>query len=33
VNLQALADGKPEVITNTARDYIEVIARTRAAKA
>jgi 2-dehydro-3-deoxyphosphogluconate aldolase / (4S)-4-hydroxy-2-oxoglutarate aldolase len=33
VNLQALADGKPEVITNTARGYIEVIARTRAAKA
>jgi 2-dehydro-3-deoxyphosphogluconate aldolase / (4S)-4-hydroxy-2-oxoglutarate aldolase len=33
VNLQALADGKPEVITNTARGYIEVIARARAAKA
>jgi 2-dehydro-3-deoxyphosphogluconate aldolase/(4S)-4-hydroxy-2-oxoglutarate aldolase len=33
VNLQAIADGKPEVITNTARGYIEVIARTRAAKA
>jgi 2-dehydro-3-deoxyphosphogluconate aldolase / (4S)-4-hydroxy-2-oxoglutarate aldolase len=33
VNLQALADGKPEVITNTARGYIEIIARTRAAKA
>ena len=33
VNLQALADGKPEVITNTARGYIEVIARHRAAKA
>jgi 2-dehydro-3-deoxyphosphogluconate aldolase / (4S)-4-hydroxy-2-oxoglutarate aldolase len=33
VNLQALADGKPEIITNTARGYIEVIARTRAAKA
>jgi 2-dehydro-3-deoxyphosphogluconate aldolase / (4S)-4-hydroxy-2-oxoglutarate aldolase len=32
VNLQALADGKPEIITNTARGYIEVIARTRAAK-
>jgi 2-dehydro-3-deoxyphosphogluconate aldolase/(4S)-4-hydroxy-2-oxoglutarate aldolase len=31
VNLQALADGKPEVITNTARGYLEVIARTRAA--
>jgi 2-dehydro-3-deoxyphosphogluconate aldolase/(4S)-4-hydroxy-2-oxoglutarate aldolase len=33
VNLQALADGKPEIITNTARGYIEVIARARAAKA
>jgi 2-dehydro-3-deoxyphosphogluconate aldolase / (4S)-4-hydroxy-2-oxoglutarate aldolase len=33
VNLQAIAEGKPEVITNTARGYIEVIARTRAAKA
>jgi 2-dehydro-3-deoxyphosphogluconate aldolase / (4S)-4-hydroxy-2-oxoglutarate aldolase len=33
VNLQAIADGKPEVITNTARGYIEVIARHRAAKA
>jgi 2-dehydro-3-deoxyphosphogluconate aldolase / (4S)-4-hydroxy-2-oxoglutarate aldolase len=33
VNLQALADGKPEVITNTARGYVEVIARARAAKA
>ena len=33
VNLQALADGKPEVITQTARGYIEVIARARAAKA
>jgi len=31
VNLQALADGKPEVITNTARGYLDVIARTRAA--
>jgi 2-dehydro-3-deoxyphosphogluconate aldolase/(4S)-4-hydroxy-2-oxoglutarate aldolase len=33
VNLQALAAGKPEIITNTARGYIEVIARTRALKA
>lgn len=33
VNLQAFADGKPEIITNTARGYIEVIARARAAKA
>ena len=33
VNLQAIADGKPEIITNTARGYIEVIARARAAKA
>ena len=33
VNLQAIADGKPEVITNTARGYLEVIARTRAPKA
>ncbi len=33
VNLQAIADGKPEIITNAARGYIEVIARARAAKA
>jgi len=33
VNLQAIAEGKPEVITNTARGYIEVIARIRAPKA
>ena len=33
VNIAAIAEGKPEVITNTARAYLEVIARTRAAKA
>jgi 2-dehydro-3-deoxyphosphogluconate aldolase / (4S)-4-hydroxy-2-oxoglutarate aldolase len=33
VNVAALAEGKPEVITNAARAYLDVIARTRAAKA
>jgi 2-dehydro-3-deoxyphosphogluconate aldolase/(4S)-4-hydroxy-2-oxoglutarate aldolase len=31
VNLLAHADGKPEVITNTARGYVEIIAKARAA--
>jgi 2-dehydro-3-deoxyphosphogluconate aldolase / (4S)-4-hydroxy-2-oxoglutarate aldolase len=31
VNVSALAEGKPEVITNAARAYLEVIAHTRAA--
>ena len=31
VNVAAMAEGKPEVITNAARAYLEVIARTRAA--
>jgi 2-dehydro-3-deoxyphosphogluconate aldolase/(4S)-4-hydroxy-2-oxoglutarate aldolase len=31
VNVTALADGKPEVITNAARAYVEVIAQARAA--
>ncbi len=31
VNIAAWAKGNPEVITNTARGYVEVIARTRAA--
>jgi 2-dehydro-3-deoxyphosphogluconate aldolase/(4S)-4-hydroxy-2-oxoglutarate aldolase len=31
VNLLAHAEGKPEVITNTARGYIDIIAKTRAA--
>jgi 2-dehydro-3-deoxyphosphogluconate aldolase/(4S)-4-hydroxy-2-oxoglutarate aldolase len=31
VNLTALAEGKPEVITIAARAYLDIIARTRAA--
>jgi 2-dehydro-3-deoxyphosphogluconate aldolase / (4S)-4-hydroxy-2-oxoglutarate aldolase len=31
VNLLAHAEGKPEVITNTARGYVDIIAKTRAA--
>jgi 2-dehydro-3-deoxyphosphogluconate aldolase/(4S)-4-hydroxy-2-oxoglutarate aldolase len=31
VNVTAIAEGKPEVITNTAKAYVEVIAKTRAA--
>jgi 2-dehydro-3-deoxyphosphogluconate aldolase / (4S)-4-hydroxy-2-oxoglutarate aldolase len=31
VNVAAIAEGKPEVITNTAKAYVEVIAKTRAA--
>ena len=31
VNVQAMADGKPEVITQSARAYMEIIARTRGA--
>jgi 2-dehydro-3-deoxyphosphogluconate aldolase/(4S)-4-hydroxy-2-oxoglutarate aldolase len=31
VNVTAIAEGKPEMITNTARAYVEVIAKTRAA--
>ena len=31
VNVAAIADGKPEVITNAAKAYLEVVARTRAA--
>jgi 2-dehydro-3-deoxyphosphogluconate aldolase / (4S)-4-hydroxy-2-oxoglutarate aldolase len=31
VNLAALAEGKPELIVNAARAYLEVVARTRAA--
>jgi 2-dehydro-3-deoxyphosphogluconate aldolase/(4S)-4-hydroxy-2-oxoglutarate aldolase len=32
VNLLAHAEGKPEVITNTARGYVEIIAKSRKAK-
>jgi 2-dehydro-3-deoxyphosphogluconate aldolase/(4S)-4-hydroxy-2-oxoglutarate aldolase len=32
VNLVALAEGKPEVITEAARAYLEVVAKTRAGK-
>ena len=32
VNLNAIEEGKPEVITTTARKYVEIIARTRAGK-
>jgi 2-dehydro-3-deoxyphosphogluconate aldolase/(4S)-4-hydroxy-2-oxoglutarate aldolase len=31
VNVSSLAEGKPEVITNAAKAYLEIIARTRAA--
>jgi 2-dehydro-3-deoxyphosphogluconate aldolase/(4S)-4-hydroxy-2-oxoglutarate aldolase len=31
VNVASLAEGKPEVITNAAKAYLEIIARTRAA--
>jgi 2-dehydro-3-deoxyphosphogluconate aldolase/(4S)-4-hydroxy-2-oxoglutarate aldolase len=31
VNIAAIAEGKPEVITNSAKAYLEVVARTRAA--
>ena len=31
VNVTAMAEGKPEVITQSARAYVEIIARTRAA--
>ncbi len=31
VNVSAMAEGKPEVITNAAKAYLEVIARTRSA--
>jgi 2-dehydro-3-deoxyphosphogluconate aldolase/(4S)-4-hydroxy-2-oxoglutarate aldolase len=33
VNAKAIAEGKPELVTNVARAYLEVVARTRGAMA
>lgn len=33
VNAAAIADGKPEIVTNAARAYLDIIARVRAARA